>query len=486
MKRIVFTTLFLAGTAVAQTFQEATEVAGTGNQGLYSTGLAWGDYDGDGDPDLYVTNWATAISVPANALYRNNGDGTFTDVAVELGVDNKNNSTAAAWADFDNDGDLDLYVADFFDQDFLYENGESGFQEIGRARGSINRETRGSVNSVDWGDYDLDGNLDIYLGKYYFDNELYRNVGDGTFASVTGIGIADKRDSQHVDWVDYDDDGDLDVYVTNREQENGLFRNDLTTDGSFAAVACAASIGSREIGQSGAWADYDNDGDMDLYLGNVGGNALFRNDGNDQFVDVASGANVRDSGSGWITASVAWADYDGDGNQDLFLANGGDKQPQPDVLFASNGDGTFRNATAEAGLPTGISFHMAAGWADYDSNGSPDVYASSGFGGTFDPGNRLFQNDTSADQFLRIRVRGLGPAAGGSNVDGIGARVRLLDSATGELRAYRQVSAGQSNTELIFGAPAGPYTVEVLFPGSQLPVTQTNLSAGDSLTVLEQ
>ena len=471
MKRIVFTALLLASTAVAQTFQETTEAAGTGNQGLYSTGLAWGDYDGDGDPDLYVTNWATAVSVPTNALYRNDGSGAFTDVAVELGVDNKNNSTAAAWADFDNDGDLDLYVADFFDQDFLYKNGESGFQEVGRSRAAINRESRGSVNSVDWGDYDLDGNLDVYLGKLYYDNELYRNVGDGTFEAVS-VGLGDKRDSHHVDWVDYDDDGDLDVYVTNREQENGLFRNDLTTNGSFAAVACAASIGSREIGQSGAWADYDNDGDMDLYLGNVGGNALFRNDGNDQFVDVAGDANVRDSGSGWITASVAWADYDGDGNQDIFLANGG--------------DGTFRNATAEAGLPSSVSFHMAAGWADYDGNGSPDIYASSGFGGTFDPGNRLFQNNTSEDQFLRVRVAGLGPAAGGSNVDGIGARVRLLDSATGELRAYRQVSAGQNSTELIFGAPAGPYTIEVLFPGSQLPVTQTNLSAGDSLTVVEQ
>ena len=228
MKRIVFTALLLASTAVAQTFQETTEAAGTGDQGFYSTGLAWGDYDGDGDADLYVTNWATSLTVPANALYRNDGDGTFTDVAAGVGVEHKKNSTAAAWADFDNDGDLDLYVADFDvgEQDILFEN-QDGVFRIGAARESIDRESRGAVVSIDWGDYDLDGNLDIYLGKYYFDNQLYRNVGDGTFEAVS-VGLGDKRDSHHVDWVDYDGDGDLDLYVTNREQENGLFRNDLT------------------------------------------------------------------------------------------------------------------------------------------------------------------------------------------------------------------------------------------------------------------
>ena len=487
MKRVFFTTLLVSASALAQSFQEATELARTGDQGFYSTGLAWGDYDGDGDPDLYVTNWATSYSSAANALYRNNGDGTFSDVASQL-VQHRENSTAAAWADYDNDGDLDLYVADFKagNQDFLFENRDGTFA-VGAARASIDREPRGSVLSVDWGDYNLDGNLDIYLGKWYFHNDLYRNVGDGTFEQVSGVGLSDKRDSNHVDWVDYDDDGDLDVYVTNREQENGLFRNDLTIDGSFTSVACAVSIGSREIGQSGAWADYDNDGDMDLYLGNVGVNSLFRNDGGDQFVDVAADAGVRnvDTG-GWITAAVAWADYDGDGNQDLFLANGGDEIQQPDVLFASEGDGSFRNATAEVGLPTGMSFHMAAGWSDYDGNGAPDVYVTSGNGGPLDLGNRLFQNSTASDRFLRVRVQGLGPAAGGGNLDGIGARVRLLDAATGELRAYRQVNAGPSDTEIIFGAPDGPYNLEVLFPGTQVPVTQTNLSAGDSLTVVEQ
>ncbi|MFP6644190.1 MAG: VCBS repeat-containing protein, partial [Candidatus Latescibacterota bacterium] len=204
-------------------FVNITDAAGVANAGQFSTNLAWGDYDGDGDVDLYVTNWGAAIQVPPNRLFRNDlVDGTpaMVDVAADLGVDNDRNSVAAAWADYDNDGDLDLYVADFFEQDFLYQgDGGQSFTEIGRARAMVNTEKRGSVFSVGWGDYDNDGFLDIYLGKYYYDNELYHNTGEGLLEPVFDLGVGDKRDTNGLTWVDYDNDGDLDLYVVNREQE---------------------------------------------------------------------------------------------------------------------------------------------------------------------------------------------------------------------------------------------------------------------------
>ncbi|HIG55558.1 MAG TPA: VCBS repeat-containing protein, partial [Candidatus Handelsmanbacteria bacterium] len=122
MRRAILLVALSAGLASAQSFKNLSNASGTANPGLFCTNLAWGDYDGDGNLDLYATNWGTAVSNPVNALYHNEGNGSFTNQAAAAGVDNNKNSTAAAFADYDNDGDLDLYIADFFDQDFLYQN----------------------------------------------------------------------------------------------------------------------------------------------------------------------------------------------------------------------------------------------------------------------------------------------------------------------------------------------------------------------------
>ena len=169
------TSTFLSSSVAAQTFQNLSGASGTLNAGLFSTNLAWGDYDGDGDLDLYTTNWGTAVTNPINALFENQGDGSFVDAAAVAGVDNNGNSVAAAFADYDNDGDLDLYIADFYAQDFLYQNqGDGTFSEVGRSRGLVNLERRGNVTSVGWGDYNGDGHVDFYLGKFYFANEIGR------------------------------------------------------------------------------------------------------------------------------------------------------------------------------------------------------------------------------------------------------------------------------------------------------------------------
>ena len=462
----------------AQTFGTPTGAGDVANTGLLSTNSAWGDFDGDGDLDAYVTNWVTT---QPNPLYQNNGDGSFTDVAASAGIPGAGNSVAAAWGDYDNDGDLDLYVVNFRDQDQLYQNTDGAFTEVGATRQLINVIKQGSETSVAWGDYDVDGFLDLYVGKFHHDNELYHNAGDGTFELVTDLGLGDRRDTNGFSWVDYDDDGDLDLYVINRDQENGLYRNDLSDDGTFSARACALSVANTEIGQSGAWGDYDNDGDLDLFLANVGANNLYRNDGAEAFVDVAAAAGVRQASSGWITAMAVWADYDGDGWLDLYAATGGDELQLEDVLFANNGTGTFRNATSEADLSTAGSAHLSAVWVDIDDDGAPDLYRTDGWG----LGNILSLNETPDESFIKVTVRGKGAAAGGNNLFGIGSQVRLFDAETEALVAYRQVLSGSSPGEVIFGAPAGPYNVQVRFPGNEIPMIVGNVNGGDQITIDE-
>ena len=495
-------------TMAAGQFVDVTAAAGVANAGQFSTNLAWGDYDGDGDVDLYVTNWGAAQQPPPDRLYRNDLDSSgvvlFSDVSLSLGLTVASNSTSAAWADYDNDGDLDLYVADFYEQDYLYQ-GDSGlpFIEVGRSQ-RINSQKLGSVFAVGWGDYDNDGFLDLYLGKYYHDNELYHNV-DGLMEPVTDLGVGDRRDTNGITWVDYDNDGDLDLYVVNREQENALYRNDLSGDeGVFSEVACALSLADAEIGQSSSWADYDNDGDLDLYVANVGANALYRNDNDDIFVNVATDANVDVLSSGWITAMAAWADVNGDGYLDLYLANGADRQRHPDVLAAGSATGVFADSTGTADLSSSANAHLSVAFADIDADGTPDLYVTDGFG----QGNRLYQNTARDSLFLRVVVRGRGPdsTGRGANRYGLGARVTLEDPSAGTLVAYREalppaavprtVTSLDGRTagglELVFGVePGRAYRVTALFGFNELPSTGVNLQGevnvrGGDLVIVDE
>ena len=415
------------------------------------TGATWGDYDNDGDLDLYVTNWASSVSNSLNRLYRNNGNGSFSDVASSSGMGSvARNSVAAAWADYDNDGNLDLYVVNFFEQDQLYRNNGNGSFSRVTASAGVNVIAQGDETNATWGDYNGDGLLDIYVCKRRFRNTLYHNNGNGTFSEVgESAGVADNRDSEGAAWCDYDGDGDLDLYVVNRDQNNALYKNNGS--GSFTEVACEVSIDNTDIGRNASWIDYDLDGDFDLYVVNVGGNALYRNDGNDTFTNVADG-DIKNTGSSWISWTSSWADYDLDGDLDLFVANGAESSDgQASALLLQDG-GQFTEST-DSGVSANASSAIAAAGADYDGDGDVDLYVVNSKFPSFEA-SVLYRNDAGDGNDLVVV-----PVRSGA-ADGIGMRVRVYNGTT--LIGHQMITGGTHALEAYVAASAADLRIEVV------------------------
>ena len=275
-----------------------------------------------------------------------------------------------AWADFDNDGDLDEFVGFRGRPNRLYRQDRGRFQDVAAAVGlADNVETRAAA----WGDFDADGQVDLYVG--FIDgtpNKLYRNDGNGRhFTDVAAsLGVAVSGITRQVSWIDYDNDGDLDLFVAFRDQANRLFRND---GGKFADVTIESGIGDTRKTVGAVWFDIDGDGDLDLFVANQNGdtNGLFRNDGS-RFVDVAREWDVeaprRSVEFGGVGTTVA--DFDGDGYFDLFVANYG-----PSALYRNDRGRRFVDVTKQAGL----FFEQHAttpSWGDYDNDGRPDLYVA--------------------------------------------------------------------------------------------------------------
>jgi hypothetical protein len=482
------------GTALSQQvqFQEVTVSANMKMSSLsrWSTRMAWGDFNNDGLLDVYVTAWGQASTGEGrNALYQNMGGGVFSNVAASKGLNLLENSSCAAWGDFDNDGDLDLFVANFYEGDMVFKNlfietGVANFTNVTTSMNFIN-EAVGRSKSAVWGDYNNDGYLDLYVSKYWGKNALYRNNGGTSFTLVTGA-FSDIRDSEYATWTDYDNDGDVDLYVVNREQENRLFRND---NGTLTPIF--GSLSNTQFGRFAVWADYDNNGLLDLFLGNIGANAFYRQNPAGIFTEIAGSAGVKSAPNAWNTWGATWGDYDADGDLDLFFVGGFD-ETEPSTSFTGtygnilleNTGGTFVDKTIQAGLLRGAkdfskstevaSFASAASFVDYDNDGDLDLMVTNTFQNLLYK-NLLYENLNPTNKCLKVRVQGKG--AGFNNRNGFGAKVRVYStSAPGILLEMREITSGPEPAIAYFALPqAGTYRVEVTFlkNGSQWPQTIT-------------
>jgi hypothetical protein len=370
-------------------------------------GVSWGDYDGDGDPDLYIVN-----SGAANKLLRNDGGGTFTDVTSGA-LGDTGHGRAAPFADYDHDGDLDIYLCNTSGEaNRLFRNDGGSFVDV--TSGPLGNT--GNSEGAAWADYDFDGDLDIYIVNNGSANALLENSGGGLFADASASPINDGGNGYAAAWADYDNDGDPDIYLVN-DGPNRLFRN----DGGIFTDVTATPLDDGDSGRGAAWGDYDNDGDLDVYLVNHGqSNKLFRNEGAGGFTDVTTDP-LDDLSYG---TGVSWLDFNNDGRLDLYLANAGDANK----IFRNKGDGVFQDATV---IPLGDAGDGAAvACADYDGDGLVDIYAADTTGA-----NMLFHNEYQQNKYW-LQVELVGTT---SSTSGLGSRVRVV---TGPVSQMTEIGAG--------------------------------------------
>ena len=443
------------------------------------SGAAFFDYDADGDADLYFVNGAPlpgyiTEDTPTNRFYENNGDGTFIDVTETAGLGDTGYGHGCAVGDYNNDGQLDLYVTNYGSNRLYRNNGNGTFTDVTEIAGVA--EPRWSTSCA-FADYDHDGNLDLYVVNYIvFDidenpwcglkekniraycepdnfpaqsDTLFRNNGDGTFTDVTksagihnitgkGLGVV---------WGDYNNDGLSDIYVANDSTENLFYHNN--GDGTFEEIGFMIGValnenGAAENGMGTAFGDWNNDGWLDLTVTNYAQqtNTLYHNDADGFFTDATSTtktAQLTYSYLGWATAFI---DYDNDGYQDLFVANGHlhenlaelDQQGtygQRNLLFRNNTDGTFTEVSELLGPGMNLEdVSRGATFADYDSDGDIDIVVTNS-----NTVPRLLRNDGgNRKNWLQIRL-----IATQGSTDAIGARVTIT---TGELKQTREVRSG--------------------------------------------
>uniref|UniRef100_Q021D1 ASPIC/UnbV domain protein n=1 Tax=Solibacter usitatus (strain Ellin6076) TaxID=234267 RepID=Q021D1_SOLUE len=454
------------------------------------SGCAFFDVDGDGWPDILMVNskdWTPRGRKSLAALYRNNHNGTFTDITAGSGLDIEMYGLGVAIADYDNDGREDVYIT-ALDGDHLFHNeGNGKFRDVTKSAGIQNANFG---TSAAWLDYDRDGKLDLFVANYvqwtpkndlfcsldgaaksYCTPESYKgtrsrlfhNLGGGRFEDVgekAGIGDPTSK-SLGVTVLDYNADGWPDLFVANDTQPNKLYRNNK--NGTFTEEGMTAGVAYGEDGVArGAMgadsADYDRSGRPHLLVGNFSNQmlGLYHNEGNGLFVDEAPSSAVGRSSLLSLAFGVFFFDYDLDGYPDIFAVNGhieeeiGKVQPkvsyrEAPLLFRNLGNHKFENVTGGMGAAFNRQIvGRGAAYADFDHDGDLDLLISTNHGPAY-----LFRNDGgNRNHWLSVRLSGTK-----SNRDGIGAVVRL-ESATG--KQWSMVRSGssycsQSDLALTFG-----------------------------------
>jgi hypothetical protein len=456
------------------------------------SGAAWGDYNRDGWPDVFLTNLVGPVTLSAEevrrsparcALYRNNGDGTFSDASLEAGIDYRAWGMGAEWADYDNDGWPDLIVASYGENVLYRNNGDGTFSD--RTREARLGGRSGFWSGVAWGDYDRDGFLDLYVTGYVkysypaelmasqqYDvenpasinpnsfeperNLLYHNNGDGTFTEVAGAAgvLGDRGKSLEAAWTDLDEDGWPDLYVANDVTDNQLFRN--LGNGTFEDISHAARVADYRSAMGLAVGDWDGDEDTDLFITHwiAQENALYSNqrnrlDGNGtgppvlRFMDEADRYGLGQIALDFVGWGTFYFDYDNDGRPDLFVANGHTFQrrdaphllaPQKPQLFWNRGpdDGFYELGAVSGEYFRGQYVGRGAAFADYDNDGDLDILVVHHGA----PAVLLRNEGGNRNRWLKVKLEGRR-----SNRSALGARIRLV---AGSVIQIREVGAQAS------------------------------------------
>ena len=514
----------------APVFADATEAVGirfrheNGATGrywypeLFGGGVAVLDLDADRWPDLLFVN---ASRPPRHGVYRNNHDGTFTDVSAASGLNSADiYALGASVADFDNDGRDDVFLTSVDGGRLFRNEGGGRFIDVTRSAGIANSDF---AVSAAWLDYDRDGLADLFVGNYVEWSperevncasggtrgycgpdayrprapKLYRNRGKGRFEDVTRTaGLAEPVDkAMGVAVLDHDMDGWPDVFVGNDRVPARLLRNDRR--GGFTEGAVPAGVALSENGRARAnmgvdAADYDRSGYPDLVVGNFTNEmlGLYRNDGGTHFADVAPRSEVGRASLLYVTWAVFFLDYDLDGFLDIFAVNGGTDESQgrdararvsqPSLVLHNRGDGTFENATPSLGpVLNRPMMGRGAAYADFDGDGDLDVAIATL------AGPAVFLRNDGGNRRNWLRVRAVGAR---SNRSGLGAVVRIASPSGRQWQMVRSGSSYASQSELTLtfglGEDRTVTTVEITWP-SGATQTFSDIAANQNLTIDE-
>ena len=533
--------LLLAATVEPQTtvqFTDVTQAAGikfthnagrTGKKWLPETmgsGCAFFDADGDGWPDILLINGKDLIPHGRKthaALYRNNHNGTFTDITAGSGLDIDIYGIGVAIADYDNDGRDDVYITALGGDHLFHNEGNGKFRDVTKGSGLNNAAF---ASSAAWFDYDRDGKADLVVANYvqwtakgdlwcsldgstksyctpesYKGNsvKLYHNLGDGHFEDVTqkaGLGEPTSK-SLGITVFDIDNDGWPDLFIANDTQPNKLYRNNR--NGTFSELAVSAGVAFSEDGVArGAMgtdaADYDRSGRTHLLVGNFSNQmlGLYHNEGNNLFVDEAPRSAVGRASLLSLAFGVFFFDYDLDGYPDIFAGNGhieeeiGRVQPkiqykEPPLLFRNQGHGKFEDMSKSVGADFQRPIvARGAAYADFDRDGDLDILISTNNGPAY-----LYRNDGgNRNHWITLKLVGTK-----SNRSALGA-VAYVESASG--KQMQTVHSGssycsQSDLALTFGLGRDDQvkSITVLWPSGQKE-TMTNVKPNQFLTIHEK
>ena len=445
-------------------FAAVTQQAGVADTS-YGMGGCVGDYNNDGHPDLYITNFGP------NVLFHNNGNKTFTDMTESSRVGNPGLSTSAAFADIDNDGDLDLYVAN---------------------NANVSLEDDGGC---------FQDKVPVYCAPTAYEGAsgaLYSNNGDGTFSDITrpaGIYTSSGRQLGVV-FGDYDDDGDADLYIANDMTANFLYRNDGQAHFSEVGLLSGVALNEAarpEAGMGTDFGDWDNDGDLDLIVCNFQWEScrLYQNEGSSSFADMTAASGLVAPTLATLTFGTVFFDYDNDSDLDLYLANGhvhpevqkfdpSTTYAQQDQLFRNNGNGSYTDISAPTStVITPARVGRGAAVADYDNDGDLDLIVTNN-----NQRPMLLRNDSNQNNHW-ISIKLIGTL---SNRDGIGAKIEVITGTRVLTREVRSASSylSQDDLRVHFGLGQQPTLNRLTIRWPSNIVQTLNNVAIDQILIVEE